>query len=186
MQHADLHLTLCEMEKNGTVTGLEIASHDISGTCEPCVVGKMATIPSPPRKRRAAEPFQIVHSDLEYLTTPSLGGATLALKFIDEYSDFKEVHALKSRSAQDILEPFRKLDARVETRFGKRIKALHTDNGTEYVNSSMTEYLAQRGILHRTIVPHRHEMNGIAERANRLGKRNGRAAGKRAKGRPLL
>lgn len=160
---------IIDMEKNDTVLGLEIASHDVSGICEPCILGKMTATQAPLRDHRAAAPFEVVHTDIEYMIESSIGGATLALKFIDEHSGYTEVHALKSRSAQDILGPFKLFDAKVETQFGMRIKALHSDNGTEFVNSSMDEYLAQRGILHRTIVPYRHEMNGIAERANRTG-----------------
>ena len=44
---------------------------------------------------------------------------------------------------------------------------LITDNGTEYVNKELDEYLSSYGIIHQTTCPGTSEQNGLAERKNR-------------------
>ena len=41
------------------------------------------------------------------------------------------------------------------------------NNGREYVNTELTQYLKARGIIHQTTVPYTPERNGAAERLNR-------------------
>ena len=47
-----------------------------------------------------------------------------------------------------------------------KIKKLKTDNGKEYVNRKLKNFLEDNGIVHKTIVPHIPQSNGRAERLN--------------------
>ena len=51
-----------------------------------------------------------------------------------------------------------------ETQLNKRVKELHTDNGTEYLNEKLQTALSSRGIIHTTTAPYTPEQNPIAER----------------------
>ena len=44
---------------------------------------------------------------------------------------------------------------------------MRSDNGTEYVNLRMMNFMKSNGILHQTSVPFNPEQNGMAERMNR-------------------
>ncbi|XP_037930811.1 uncharacterized protein LOC119665655 [Teleopsis dalmanni] len=55
----------------------------------------------------------------------------------------------------------------VETFTGKRINALQSVNGREYVNSEFILFLRKFGIQRRLTAPYTPEQNGIAERKNR-------------------
>ncbi|KAJ9509372.1 hypothetical protein QJQ45_001839 [Haematococcus lacustris] len=55
----------------------------------------------------------------------------------------------------------------LDTQSGYRCKAIRTDNGTEYVNSRMTEYCTSKGIVHQHSAPYSPQQNGAAERLNR-------------------
>lgn len=55
----------------------------------------------------------------------------------------------------------------IENQTGNRVKALQTNNGAEIVNSQMSAFNTQHGVLHRTTVPFAHEQNGAIERINR-------------------
>lgn len=55
----------------------------------------------------------------------------------------------------------------VERQTGKSIKVLRSDNGTEYINSTMNKYLESKGIQHQKSIPYTPEQMGIAERNNR-------------------
>lgn len=50
---------------------------------------------------------------------------------------------------------------------GKTIKILRTDNGGEYVNKDLQNYLKRCGIRFQTTCPHTPQQNGMAERMNR-------------------
>lgn len=54
-----------------------------------------------------------------------------------------------------------------ENKFGSRIKIVRSDNGGEYKNARMNEYLKQRGIVMENSAPYTPQQNGKAERANR-------------------
>ncbi|XP_063392606.1 uncharacterized protein LOC134678087 [Cydia fagiglandana] len=54
-----------------------------------------------------------------------------------------------------------------ENQSGKKLKILRTDNGTEFVNKQMDNYLKKFGIQHQLTVDYTPEQNGVAERANR-------------------
>lgn len=112
-------------------------------------------------------PGQELHSDIQYFLTESFSNAKYALIFVDAFSGYLWGFPIKEKTSLAVLDLFQTLDRLIETQFSVRIKTLHSDNGGEYVNTQMTAYLSQRGIIHHTIVPHRHQMNGIAERANR-------------------
>ena len=62
-----------------------------------------------------------------------------------------------------ILEIWERLVTEISTQYGKDVKALHTNNGGEFVNSLMSSYNLGGGIHHHLIAPYRHEMNGCAE-----------------------
>ena len=55
----------------------------------------------------------------------------------------------------------------VQTQFGKRVKVLRTDNGTEFVNSGCHKLFAELGILHQRSCPYTPQQNGVAERKHR-------------------
>ena len=52
-------------------------------------------------------------------------------------------------------------------KFGKIPETLRSDNGGEYVNREIEEYLKENGIHHQLTVPHCPSQNGVAERKNR-------------------
>lgn len=71
------------------------------------------------------------------------------------------------KSKTEILAKFIQFKAFVENQTGLKLKALRSDNGTEYVNENFQNYLAEQGIKHETTVLYSPQQNGIAERTNR-------------------
>ncbi|CAL8115437.1 unnamed protein product [Prunus armeniaca] len=55
----------------------------------------------------------------------------------------------------------------VQTQYSSVIKVLRSDNGGEYINFELSEFLRGQGILHETTCPHTPQQNGVAERKNR-------------------
>ncbi|KAI5339758.1 hypothetical protein L3X38_019030 [Prunus dulcis] len=54
----------------------------------------------------------------------------------------------------------------VATQFDKKIKTLLSDNGEEYVNHDLHNFLHQYGIVHQTTCAYTPQHNGVVERKN--------------------
>lgn len=67
----------------------------------------------------------------------------------------------------EVFKKFKEFKAYAENQTGKKIKILRTDNGTEYVNKMMDDFLAANGIHHQLTVDYTPEQNGVAERSNK-------------------
>lgn len=152
---------------NEAATGIRLKGHKSVGLCEPCILGKQHATPSPSANSFATAPFDVIHSDIQYFISESFSHAKYALIFVDEHSRHTWIFPIKEKTGAAVLDIFSTFDTMVETQQSKRVKAFHSDNGGEYSNVAMTDYLKSRGIDHRLIAPHRHEMNGLAERMNR-------------------
>nr|XP_028948916.1 uncharacterized protein LOC114821153 [Malus domestica] len=59
------------------------------------------------------------------------------------------------------------LQKMVATQYSSVIKVLRTDNGGEYVNSELSTFFRDQGILHETTCSYTPQQNGVAERKNR-------------------
>ena len=62
---------------------------------------------------------------------------------------------------------FCEFKALVEKESRKQVKALHSDNGGEYVSGEFKDFCRKEGIRRELIVPHNPQQNGVAERKNR-------------------
>jgi hypothetical protein len=65
---------------------------------------------------------------------------------------------------QDI---FKKFAKRAQNEFETKIKKVRSDNGTEFKNTNIEEFLNEEGIGHKFSVSYTPQQNGIVERKNR-------------------
>ena len=72
---------------------------------------------------------------------------------------------MKSKGEVNTL--FQRFHKVVRTQFRSEIQALRTDNGGEFVNQELENYLTEHGIAHQTTCPYTPQQNGVAERKNR-------------------
>jgi transposase InsO family protein len=56
---------------------------------------------------------------------------------------------------------------RAQNEFGLRIKKIRSDNGTEFKNSQIEDFLEDEGINHESSSPYTPQQNGVVERKNR-------------------
>ena len=64
-------------------------------------------------------------------------------------------------------EKFREFHSKVENQFGKKIKALRSDRGGEYLSQEFDDHLKEKGILSELTPPGTSQWNGVSERRNR-------------------
>ena len=87
------------------------------------------------------------------------------LLFKNEASGFRTVYFLAHKS--DTFEALKDFINKVKNQFGKEIKVFRSDNGTEYRNKNVVNFLQARGIKFLTSAPYTPEQNGRAEREMR-------------------
>jgi transposase InsO family protein len=61
---------------------------------------------------------------------------------------------------------FCEFKALVEKESGKKVKALRSDNGGEYISNEFKDFCSREGIRRELITPHNSQQNGVTERKN--------------------
>jgi len=146
-----------------------VINNDVGDTisCQSCCIGKMSTLPTPlSTRQRATEVGQSLHSDIcGPLGSPSLSGSNYIVIFKDEYSNFRFVYCLKSRSeAHDCL---KKTIALIRAETEKCVREMVSDRGSEYTSNRTQELLLKHNISHKTSIPFKAAQDGFVERENR-------------------
>ena len=153
------------LQKNDMVKTLPVIETD-QKVCEICQFGKQTRLPFPSGQAwRASERLQLVHSDVcGPQRTLSLNGSRYFLLFIDDLSRMTWVYFLKQKS--EVATAFWKYKALVENQSGCKIKAIRTDNGTEYTSDQFEKFCTDFGIEHQLTVVYTPQQNGVCERKN--------------------
>lgn len=151
--------------RNGLVGGVDFAVKNYE-PCANCLKGKHSRNSFGHNGTRASEILQLVHSDVcGPMKISSNGGAKYILVFIDDFTRKVFVYFIKFKS--EVKNKFVDFKCLVENQTGRKIKILRTDNGTEYCNGEMNDFLRVNGILHQLTAPYTTQQNGLAERMNR-------------------
>ena len=134
--------------------------------CEPCLIGKSTRQPFPTSETVYTTPNELISMDLSGpMSAPSFGGALYSAVFIDHATDASFIRLLKSKS-EATAATIEVLNL-MENITDRKIKAIRTDNGGEYVNKELYAYFSAKGIEPQTTMPYTPEHNGKAERLNR-------------------
>nr|GEZ35216.1 integrase, catalytic region, zinc finger, CCHC-type, peptidase aspartic, catalytic [Tanacetum cinerariifolium] len=95
----------------------------------------------------------------------TINGKKYILVIVDDYSWFTWVKFLRSKDeTPDVVIKF---ITQIQVGLNKTVRYVRTDNGTEFVNHTMTEYYERIGIFHQKTVPRTPQQNGVVERRNR-------------------
>jgi transposase InsO family protein len=95
----------------------------------------------------------------------NIGGNKYGLVIVDEYSRFTWVFFLHDKSeTQEVLKKFLK---RPQIEIDVKVNKIRSDNGSEFKNTQVEDYVDQEGIKHEFLAPYTPQQNGVAERKNR-------------------
>jgi transposase InsO family protein len=90
-------------------------------------------------------PGQLLHMDtVGPSQVRSKGGKWYILVIVDDYSRYSWVFFLESKDL--VFEHFRLLALRLNNEHPNCLKAIHSDNGTEFRNASFDEFYLEHGI----------------------------------------
>ena len=114
--------------------------------CESCLEGKMTKRPFNAKGRRVQDLLELIHSDVcGPMSIQARGGYEYFITFTDDYSRFGYVYLMKWKS--ETFEKFKEFRAEVENQLGKRIKAIRSDRGGEYLLGDFKDYLTKNRIV---------------------------------------
>ena len=130
--------------------------------CDGCEFGKSKRDAFPASDTRADNVLDLIHMDLVEMPTLSIDGFKFSLTTIDDRSAFGLTWFLKRKS--DALQAFKHYVAWAETQLSRRVKAIRSDRGGEFLSAEFDKYLAEHGIERDLSVPRTPQQNGRAER----------------------
>jgi hypothetical protein len=113
-----------------------------------------------------SRPLELLHMDIfgpvAYL---SIGGSKYGHVIVDEFSHFTWVFFLRDKfETQGTLKHFLR---RAQNEFELKVKKIRSDNGSEFKNLQVEEFLEEEGIKHEFFAPYTPQQNGVVERKNR-------------------
>lgn len=158
--------TIKDTIQKGAVEGAKFHNDDdeTDTFCEGCQFGKQTrrSFPENSESRKFA-PGEFIHTDVcGPMNVNSPSQSKYFLIFKDDCTNFRMVYFLKQKS--EVSTKFKEFEQLVKRQTGNLIKILRSDNGKEYVNKDMTDYLQKNGIVHELSAPYAHEQNGKSER----------------------
>jgi transposase InsO family protein len=94
----------------------------------------------------------------------SMGGKWYVLVIIDDYFRYSWVFFLKSKD--EVFEHSQSLALRLNNEHPNFLKAIRSDNGTEFRNASFDQFCLDHGVDQQFLAPHVPQQNGVVERKN--------------------
>jgi transposase InsO family protein len=95
----------------------------------------------------------------------SMGGKWYVLVIVDDYSRYSCVFFLESKD--QVFEHFWLLALRLNNEHPNCLKAIRSDNGTEFRNASFDGFCLEHDIDQQFSAPHISQQNGVVEQKNR-------------------
>ena len=131
--------------------------------CEMCYLAKSHRINFTPKPYYPSKPFFFIHSDVWGPSKiKTLSGKRGFVTFIDDHTRICWVYLISKKSEVEKL--FKDFYNMIETQFETKICILRSDNGTEYFNECLGDFLTNKGIIHQSTCRDTPQQNGIAER----------------------
>ena len=135
--------------------------------CAPCRHGKQVAASHPSVTMVMTDgPGQLLHMDtVGPARVRSIGGKWYILVIVDDFSRYTWVFFLASKD--EAFGHYHDLVLRLASELPAALRAIRSDNGTEFKNASFASFCAERGIEHQFSSPHVPQQNGVVERKNR-------------------
>ncbi|UYV71013.1 K02A2.6-like [Cordylochernes scorpioides] len=155
-----------QMLKNNSAHNFNTQSQNMD-TCQVCIQAKHPRTPfKPVLYPQSTRPLDLIHIDLiGPIQEESIGGAKYVLTLVDDFSRKIFVEFLSSKlETFDIIRSFIE---EIEKEKEIKVKQLRSDNGKEFTNHQMTQYLKGKGIKHQLTNVYTPQQNGISEKYNR-------------------
>jgi transposase InsO family protein len=145
---------LHKLQKYDHILGLTNIIFEKDRPCGACQAGKqVGTHHHAKNIMTTTRPLKMLHMDLfgpvAYI---SIGGNKYGLVIIDDYSGFTWVFFLQDKSeTQEVLKKFLRM---TQNEFDAKVNKIRSDNGTEFKNTQVEDFLDEEGIKHEFLAPY--------------------------------
>lgn len=152
------------MARNNVVQDLRVKGGENDFRCVACTTNKCSRVGHPLRSStRASKPGLTLHMDTAGpMSLESIGGARYFLLVKDEFSTYKIVRPVASKS--NLPDEVKRVISITELETGNKVLRIVSDNGSEFKNHSLSNFLQERGIDQRFAVTYTPQQNGFIER----------------------
>ncbi|MBW0471732.1 hypothetical protein O181_011447 [Austropuccinia psidii MF-1] len=145
--------------------GIPAVKFDCIGICHPCSVAKSQHRPFQGISRQMVQgPGDIIIADLMGPLPPSLERKKYVLTIQDCFSRLTVAIPLLDKTGAKV--ELQQWILQFMNTMGYKVKIVRTDNGSEFKNIILDDFLKQQGILHEYLMPYEHHQNGKIERTN--------------------
>nr|GEV26299.1 retrovirus-related Pol polyprotein from transposon TNT 1-94 [Tanacetum cinerariifolium] len=155
----------------GAIMGYEdyVIGNSVISRChlQACQLGKSKKHTHKPKAENTnLEVLNTLHMDLcGPMRVQTINGKKYILVIVDDYSRFTWVKFLRSKD--ETPEVIIKFITQIQVSLIKTVRYVRTDNGTKFVNHTLTVYYERIDIFHQKTVPRTPQQNGVVERRNR-------------------
>ena len=132
-----------------------------SKVCDSCEKGKSKHLPFPPSASRAKHVLDLVHSNLDEMSSASIDGYIYTATYLNNHSQYRMMFLLKNKSEQ--FRAFKAYKVWAECHTDRQLKCIRTDQGGEFLSNEQKEFMEESGIEHQTSMPDSPQQNGRAE-----------------------
>ena len=129
--------------------------------CDGCEKGKSKCLPFPPLRTRGKHVLDLVHSNLNKMSSASINRYTYTATYLDDHSQYGMMFLLKNKSKQ--FRVFKAYKVCAEHHTDRQLKCIQTDQGSEFQSNEQKEFMEESGIEHQTSMPDSPQQNGRAE-----------------------
>jgi hypothetical protein len=145
---------LAKLQKGEHILGLTNVSFEKDRICSTCQAGKQVRAKHPVKNIVSTErPLELLHMKLfgpvAYI---SIGGNKYG--FIIVMTILVSLWYSFLRDKSEVQGIFKKFARRAQNEFNVKIKRVWSDNGTEFKNTNIEEFLDEEGIKHEFLVPY--------------------------------
>ncbi|GJR17026.1 retrovirus-related pol polyprotein from transposon TNT 1-94 [Tanacetum coccineum] len=159
--------TINDLARKDLVRGLPRLKFEKDHLCSACQLGKSKKHTHKPKTENTnLEVLNTLHMDLcGPMRVQTINGKKYILVIFDDYSRFTWVKflRLKDETSYFVI----KFLKQIQVGLNKTVRYIRTNNGTEFVNHTLTQYYESVGIFHQKSVPRTPQQNGVVERRNR-------------------
>jgi hypothetical protein len=147
--------------------GLPKLKNESDIVCSSCRHGKMCAGSHPPLAMVMTNaPGRFLHLDtVGPSRVQSFRGKWYVLVIVDDFSRYSWVYFMASKD--EAFGHFRSLVLRLSIDLPGSLKAIRSDNGSEFRNSFFHLFCTEKGIDHQFSLPYVPQQNGVVERKNR-------------------
>ena len=171
--------TIKKLIENEVITDIGVKKAQLvsvpNHSCDACIFGKQTRHPfsSEASNTSAADVLHTLHVDvmgpidlgIENVVLDTLGNPRFVSVITDEKSRRNFVKCIQKKAeATDHIINFITTN---ENQLNKTVKIINSDNGLEYCNNRLKEFMEKKGIMHTVTYAFTPEHNGISERTNR-------------------